>query len=143
MSRFEKKGWYRLELPEGWEVDEEEDPPAVYRPEGAGALHVSAQAPRPLQPGERIDVFLMLRAYLNQTGVDVHAVPSRRWSSGGLDWAACEYSGENAEGETLRWRVWMATNHDVLAFLTYACREEDRDQEREAVDGIVASLQLA
>jgi len=142
MSLFEKKGWYRVAVPEGWEVDSDEEPPAIYRPEGVGALHLTAQAPRPLKPGERIDVFLMLRAYLNQTGVDLHAIPSRRWSERGVDWASCDYTGDNAEGETLFWRVWMATNHDVLVFLTYACREEDKDVERDAVDRIVSSLEL-
>jgi hypothetical protein len=139
---FEKKGWFRLTLPEGWEADEDETPVAIYHPDGAGALQVTAETPRPLPPGGRIDVFLMLRAFLKQTGVDFDETLARRSTERGLDHAFYEYSADSAEeGETL-WRSWMVTNHDILVFLTYACREEDRDLERAAVDGIVASLEL-
>lgn len=142
MSAFEKKGWYRAELPEGWEAGEEEGVVSFHHPEGAGALQATAQAPRPLKPGERMDPYLLLRAYLNQTGVDIHSVDSTRGSARGLDWARAEYDAKSEEGEDLSWRIWMLTNHDVLVFLTYVCRREDKDAERAAVDAIVASLTL-
>jgi hypothetical protein len=141
MKEFEKKGWFRVTLPAGWQVDEEEEPLAIYHPEGGGALQVTWQAPRPLKPGEKIDVYLLLRAFLRQSGVNIEETESRRFSERGLDWASCEYSGASGE-EVLSWRVWMVTNHDIVVFLTYACREEDRDLEREAVDGILATLEL-
>jgi len=142
MSDYEKKGWFKISLPEGWEVDESEEPLSFYHPEGAGALQATVQAPRPLKPGQKVDVFLMLRAFLAQTGVDIESTASRRYSERGLDWAACEYAGESPEEEDLVWRVWMATNHDVVAFFTYACREEEKEAERAAVDGILGSLEL-
>jgi hypothetical protein len=37
----------------------------------------------------------------------------------------------------------MVTNHDIVVFLTYACREEEQEKERAIVDGIVASLSLS
>jgi hypothetical protein len=142
VSVYEKKGWFRLTLPEGWEVDEDESPVAIYHPEGAGALQVTAETPRPLPPGGRIDVFLMLRAFLRQTGVDFDETLARRTTEKGLDRAFYEYTAESPEeGETL-WRSWMVTNHDIVVFLTYACRDEDKDRERALVDGIVASLEL-
>jgi len=139
---FEKKGWYRLELPDGWEVDEDENPVAIYHPEGAGALQVTAETPRPLPPGGKIDVFLMLRAFLKQTGVDFDETLAVRSFSGGLDRAFYEYTAESPEEGRALWRSWMVTNHDIVVFLTYACREEDQDAERAAVDGIVGSLTL-
>ncbi len=142
MKPFEKKGWFKLSLPDDWEADEDEDPPAIYHPEGAGALQITVQAPRPLKPGEKIDVYLMLRAFLRQSGVNIEETDSRRASDRGLEWASCEYSGASAEEGVLFWRVWMATNHDVVVFLTYTCRENDKDLEREAIDGIVATLEL-
>ena len=139
---FEKKGWYRLTLPDGWEADEEEEGVvAIYEQDGAGALQVSAQTPRPLPPGGKIDVFLMLRAFLKQTGVDFVEEAATRRTERGLDWAGYEYN-DNPGDEDLLVRSWMATNHDLLIFLTYACREEDKDLERAAVDAIVASLEL-
>ncbi|MFN3485941.1 MAG: hypothetical protein ACK44W_10735 [Planctomycetota bacterium] len=143
MRTYERKGWFRLRLPEGWEVDESEDAPAVYRPEGVGVLHVTAQDPRPLRPGERIDVHLLLRAFLRQTGTDPDRVASRRWADRGLEWVAGEFDEEAAEGGRVRWRVWMATNHDLVAFVSYACPAEEADRERADVDAIVGSLELA
>jgi len=141
---FEKKGWYRLTVPEGWDVDEEEDGPvAIYHPDGAGALQVTAETPRPLPPGGKIDVFLMLRAFLKQTGVDFDESLAVRSTERGLDRAFYEYSAESPEEGMVLWRSWMATNHDIVVFLTYACREEDEDRERAAIDGIVASLELS
>ena len=80
MTVYEKKGWYRLALPEGWQVDEDETPVALYHPDGPGALQVTAETPRPLPPGGKIDVFLMLRAFLKQTGVDFDESAARRYS---------------------------------------------------------------
>ena len=140
---FEKKGWYRLTVPDGWEIDEDETPVAIYHPDGAGALQVTAETPRPLPPGGRIDVFLMLRAFLKQTGVDFDETLAVRATERGLDRASYEYSAESPEEGKVTWRSWMVTNHDIVVFLTYACREEDEDRERAAIDGIVASLELS
>ena len=143
MTVYEKKGWYRLALPEGWQVDEDETPVALYHPDGAGALQVTAETPRPLPPGGKIDVFLMLRAFLKQTGVDFDESAARRYSERGQDRAFYEYCAESPEEGEIVWRSWMVTNHDVVVFLTYACRQEDKDLERAAVDGILASLELS
>jgi hypothetical protein len=144
VKEFHKKGWYRLALPEEWEVDEDEAPVAIYREGGAGALQVTAEAPRPLPPGGRIDVFLMLRAFLKQTGVDFDEELARRSSEGGLDRAFFEYSAPSPEEDgPVLWRTWMVTNHDIVVFLTYACREEDAELERAQVDAIVGSLRLS
>ena len=143
MTRYEKKGWYRLEFPEGWQVDEDEAPASIYHPDGAGALQVTAESPRPLPPGGKIDVFLMLRAFLKQTGVDFDETLARRSTERGLDRAFYEYEAESPEDGRIVWRSWMVTNHDIVVFLTYACREEDKDLERAAVDGILASLELS
>lgn len=141
MKVFEKKGWYRLSIPDGWDVDEDETPVAIYDPEGAGALQVTAETPRPLPPGGRIDVFLMLRAFLKQTGVDFDETLAKRKTERGLDWASTEYTADSDEGEAL-WRSWMVTNHDIVVFLTYGCRTEDGDVQRAEIDAIVGSLEL-
>lgn len=143
MTVFEKKGWYRLTLPDGWEADEDESPVAIYHPEGAGALQLTAETPRPLPPGGKIDVFLMLRAFLKQTGVDFIEEGATRTTERGLDRAFYEYMAESPEEGNVVWRSWMVTNHDIVVFLTYACREEDKDRERATVDAIVASLELS
>jgi len=113
------------------------------RAQGAGALQVTAETPRPLPPGGKIDVFLMLRAFLKQTGVDFVEEAATRSTQGGLDRAFYEYMAESPEEGQVLWRSWMVTNHDIVVFLTYACREEDKEAERSAVDAIVASLALS
>lgn len=142
MSVFEKKGWYRLELPDGWEADEEDGVVSIYHADGAGALQVTAETPRPLPPGGKIDVFLLLRAFLKQTGVDFDETLASRSFAGGVDRAVYEYTAESPDEGPLLWRAWMVTNHDLVVFLTYACREGDKEVERSVVDSIVASLEL-
>lgn len=140
--RFEKKGWYTVELPEGWTVDEDEDPVAIYHPDGVGALQVSAETPRLSKAGEKPDVFLMLRAFLRGTGVDIDAIPSRRGSARGMDWAEAEYVEDSPQEGKVFWLARMVVTPNSLVFLTYACAEEDKERERAAVDAILASLEL-
>ena len=142
MSVFEKKGWYRIPVPDGWIVDENEDPLAIHHPEGCGALQITAESPRPLKPGDRIDAYLYLRAYLKQTGIDIEETESERYSRNGLEWARSEYDADSPDEGLLAWRVWLATNHESLIFLTYACREEEKSVEKWAVDGMVDELEL-
>jgi hypothetical protein len=84
----------------------------------------------------------MLRAFLKQTGVDFDETVATRTTEKGLDRAFYEYTAESPEEGEAVWRSWMVTNHDVVVFLTYACRKEDEDRERDLVEGIVRSLEL-
>lgn len=143
MGLFEKEGWFRIDLPDGWEVEEEGGgPAAIFRRGGTGALQVSAQAPQPLRSGERVDVGLLFGAYLRGIGVDPGRTRPERFRRGGAEWAAGEYVEEDSRGGRTFWRLWMALGRDVLVFLTYACPESDRERDREAVEGIVATLVL-
>ena len=142
MNTYEKKGWYRIPVPDGWVVDENDEPLAIHHPEGCGALQITAQSPRPLKPGERLDAYLYLRGYLRQTGTDIEETDAERYSRGGLDWARSEYEADASGEGLLCWRVWLATNHESLVFVTYACREEDKSVERRVIDGIVNGLEL-
>ena len=142
MNTYEKKGWSRIPVPDGWVVDENEEPLAIHHPEGCGALQITAQSPRPLKPGERLDAYLYLRGYLRQTGTDIEETEAERYSRGGLDWARSEYEADLPDEGLLYWRVWLATNHESLVFVTYACREEDKSVERWVIDGIVNGLEL-
>jgi hypothetical protein len=142
VSLYERKGWFRIELPEGWEAEEEEGTLSLSRADGPGALQLTVrEGPRGGKPGQKDDPYLLLRAFAAQTGVDFEVASPRRWTSGPLDWAACEWTAEE-EGETVAWRAWMATNQDLLAFATYASPADERDRERAAVDSLLAGLEL-
>jgi hypothetical protein len=143
MRDYEKKGWFRLRVPDDWNVEEDGDIASFDPPDASGALHVSTLTVRPLKPGERVDVYLMLRAFLKQsTGQSFEDLEPRRWSARGLDWAGCEYPSEDPESGELHNRAWMATNHDIVAFVTWTCLASDREARRAELDAIVESLEL-
>lgn len=143
MGTFEKKGWFRIELPEGWEVREEAGGPTAFgRRGGAGALQVTAQASPRIRPGEPLPVDLLFEGYLRGIGVDPDPVRAERFRRGGAEWAAAEFVEEGAAGDRTFWRLWMALGPGVLLFVTYACPEPERERDREVVEGIVATLVL-
>ena len=142
MRTYERRGWFRLTLPDGWDVDESEDPPAIYRPEGSGVLHVTARETRPPRPGETIDVEFMLRMFLRQSGTDPKKLAIRKWTESGVEWAGTEFEEEGPEGDLLRWLVWLATNHDLILFLSYVRRADEGEPERPEVEAIVRSLEF-
>lgn len=141
MKPFTKEGWYQIAVPDHWEVDGDDTPVAVYDPNGPGAIQITAEAPKSRKAGERIDVFLVMRAFLKSTGVALDEENARRWSKDGIEWASTEYEGESPDGPVF-WRVWFATNHDVLAFFTYACPADEKDVERATVDAVLKSVVL-
>jgi len=139
---YERKGWFTIDVPDGWEGSEEEGVVVLHDPAGPGALHVSALTLDGRKPGDRIDVFIALRGYLRGTGVKMQPTKAERFSREGHEFASYEHvAQERGEGPTF-WRTWFATNQDVLAMATYNCREADKDAERAAVTRAVESLRL-
>ncbi len=141
MKSFKKAGWYEFTLPDNWEVDEEESPIAVWQPDGAGALQITAEQLPRKKSNDPLDCFLALRAFLRSTGHDLEESSARRFSRNGVQGAFTEYEADGGE-EDIFWRVWFMTNQETILFLTYACRIEDRDVERKSVDGIVESVRM-
>jgi hypothetical protein len=142
MSRYERKGWFTVDLPPGWVGEEDEDIVVLHHPDRSGAMHVSAQTLEHRKPGGRIDVMLALRGYLRGLGVKMKEKQADRWTRDVFEFACHEYvSQERGEGPTF-WRTWFVTNQDVLAMLTYNCPEKDKDVERDEVDAVLRSLKL-
>lgn len=142
MTPYEKKGWFRLELPDGWGADESEEPLTFASPRGDGMLQVTALDPRPLKPGEKLDPALLLVTFLKQAGVSLGPVGTRSYAAGGMDWAAAEWTEEAEDVGLVTWRGWIATNHDLFAFLTYACPAGQEEADRADVDSILAGFRL-
>ncbi len=142
MKTFERKGWYRLELPDGWEEVEGEEPLTFVPPEGEGMLQVTVQDPRALKPGEQVDPALLLVTFLKQIGVTLGPVGTRSYRAGGQDWAAAEWTEESADSGRLSWRGWIATDQDLFAFLTYACPAGREEADRADVEAILGSFRL-
>ena len=142
MTPYEKKGWFRLELPEGWVADESEEPLTFTPPRGDGMLQVTVQDPRPLKPGEKLDPALLLVAFLGQAGVTLGPAGARSHGAGGLDWAEAEWTEEAEDVGPVSWRGWIATNHDLFAFLTYACPAGQEEADRAELGSMLASFRL-
>ncbi len=140
MKTYEKKGWFSIELPDHWEIDESEEPAALYDPNGAGVIHAGVQTPD-LKSEETIDPYLFLRAFVMQTGVGFMEQNAQRFQKDGVKGATYEFTSNGPEGK-LRERLWFLTARDFILFLTYTCREEERQVERETVDRVVKSVKL-
>lgn len=143
MTPYEKKGWFRAELPDGWTADESGEPITFVSPRGDGALQVTVTDPRSLKPGEKIDAALLLATFLKQTGVTPGPVGTRSYPAGGMDWAAAEWEEESEDAGRVLWRGWIVTNHDLFAFLTYACPAGQEEADRADVDAILAGFRLS
>jgi len=142
MPAYERKGWFVVEMPDGWVGEEEDGVVLLHHPDHSGAMHVTAQTLENRKPGDRIDVFIALRAYLRGVGIKVQPTKADRWTRDGLEGASYEHASmEEGEGPTF-WRTWMITNQDVLATVTYNCPDSDRDIERADVDAVIQSLRL-
>jgi hypothetical protein len=143
VTPYEKKGWFRLELPDGWVADEAEEPLTFVSPRGDGALQVTVNDPRSLKAGDRVDAALLLVTFLRQVGVTLGPVGTRSYAEAGQDWAAAEWDEESEDAGRIRWRGWIATNHDLFAFITYACPADQEAADRADVDSILSSFRLS
>ncbi len=142
MPTYERKGWFTIEIPDGWVGEEEGGVVVLHHPDRSGAMHVTAQTLENRKADDRIDVFIALRGYLRGVGINVQPTKADRWTRNGLEGASYEHASmEEGEGPTF-WRTWMMTNQEVLATLTYNCPDADRSLERAEVDGVVESLRL-
>jgi hypothetical protein len=87
-------------------------------------------------------VEFMLRMFLRQSGTDPKKLAIRKWTESGVEWAGTEFEEEGPEGDLLRWLVWLATNHDLILFLSYVRRADEGEPERPEVEAIVRSLEF-
>ena len=78
MRSYKKAGWYELSLPDQWEVDEEDSPVAIWQPDGAGALQITAEQLPHHKSGDEMDCFLALRAFLSSVGHELDESSARR-----------------------------------------------------------------
>ncbi|MHC4605616.1 MAG: hypothetical protein ACYTAF_01610 [Planctomycetota bacterium] len=141
MHTYAKKGQFSVELPDSWVADEGQDPPALYDPDGVGVIHAGVQEIG-LKKGERLDPFLFLRAFVHQASVRFDEEEAERFQREGLEGATYEFTS-HSEGGKVRERLWFITDGQVLLFLTYVCPADERDTQREIVDGIVKSVRLS
>lgn len=116
-------------LPDGWEVESDDDAVTCFDPDGPGALQLSAL--RHDQPID--DKFLR---HLAAEHLDAGAQTAK---------AECgEFSGFELgyDDDEQFWREWYLRAGPVVLFVTYNCPLAAEGQEEGAVDAILDSLQV-
>lgn len=126
-------GWWVVEYPTDWCVDESEDPVTFYRPEiGVCALQISSFR----TPGQQ-DTRQVLSEYLSDQDVPVSETTIGVQQDGPKTVCSCNYLA----GDTY-WHVWVISQGSQLLFVTYNCEVADKGQELDRVLGIISSVRI-
>jgi hypothetical protein len=145
MTRVTIDPAFEVEIPAGWEAEGDEEGGVNLSSEaGIGLLHLIAFPQEPdeiLDPGEELYIFLEEQGVeLVEDEIEDMDLPD------GAELALCEYTAEeededDPEGGTY-WMVGVAAAPGNLVFCNYSCPADEADAEREAVVGILKTLQL-
>ena len=127
-------GWYSVEYPVDWVVEESEDLVTFYRPEtGIGALQISAFR----TPGQQ-DVRQVLSEYLSDQHVPVNDATIIVQQDGPKMVGSFNY----VEADSY-WHAWVISQGSHLLFITYNCEAGDKEQELDTVLNIVSSVKIS
>lgn len=131
-SFISRAGWFSLNHPETWEVEEDEYI-ALYDPEnGVGALHISAyEAPGPVDPRAE------LLEHLSEEDPSIRLEDIQTSVDGPKATASFESTDETSFD-----RVWFIGQGSYLVIATYHSDPEDKDKETNEVEEIVRSIAI-
>lgn len=140
-------GAVEVELPAGWEVEEDEEGGVLLlAPDGPGLLHL-AHFPQP--EGEVPDPGEELYAFLEDQGVELEDDEVEDLElAGGAELALCEYlteqddAGDEDEEPATYWLIAVATGPGSLVFCNYSCPAGEQGEERETVRRLLSHLRL-
>ena len=124
MKAYSTSEW-SLRLPPGWEALAKDGCRSIFKPNGAGALQISAAVKDGTVTHEDLVEFASLPQVSGAAEVHVGGFV-------GLEEDDCQ--------EATFWRRWWLRNGRVALFVTYNCAVDDRHEERVAVDQILRSL---
>lgn len=126
-------GWYWVEYPVDWAVEESEDLVTIYLPEtGIGALQISAFR----TPGQQ-DTRQVLSEYLSDQGLLVNDATIVVQQDGPKMVSSFNY----VEADSY-WLVWVISQGSHLLFVTYNCEVANKEQELQSVLGMVNSISI-
>lgn len=116
---------WSLDLPEGWQVEDEEECTLIYHPEGVGAFQLSAFHK---DTGDISDEDLIDFA----EGADILPVEFPHLQG---------YENIEVEDDAFISNWWLRNGPDFV-FVTYACDKDDQAVEAEEVEKMMQSLQV-
>jgi hypothetical protein len=130
------RGWFTLEVPEGWDMKTEDCVTTLRSPHGGGVVFLSgARHMGGPQPSfGRAD---FLSRFLASLGIDVEEddIP-------GLLGTGCRVYSHTRLSEGVCWRYFSVTDDETALLISYSGEEEDAGQDAHAVDSIVESVRL-
>ncbi len=147
--RVEISGGAEVEIPEGWDWENDEEGGVnLMSEEGAGLLHLVIFEQ---DPGALADPAEELYAFLEDQGIELEEDEVEDVElDGDGHLALCEYiteqdepqEGEEEDEPSTFWLVGVATAPGNLLFGSYSCPAGEQEPEREVVRSILASARL-
>ena len=128
MKQFRSQHW-QLDLPIGWQTEEEEEAVCLYNPDSNGTLTISATREDQNISDEYIEELLAdhLDAGAELIEVELGAFSGVSFCYDDND----EY-----------WCEWYLRNGPVLLFITYNCPLDEEGSEDDVIESILESLKL-
>ena len=126
------EGFLSVELPAGWQCEEDQGVISFYHPDGVGVVQVSfARGHEQAELDEWSQSFAddQRLGKIEPVKTSVGGVPAR------------QFEALSHDEEPLLWRVWHCGFGGRVATVSYVCAAEDREAERHAVERLIASIQ--
>ena len=130
------RGWFTLEIPEGWDMKTEDSVTTLRSPHGGGVVYLSgARHVGGLQPSfGRAD---FLTRFLTSLGIDVEEEDIAA-SLG----TACRVYSHTRVSEGVCWRYFSVSDDETALLISYSGEQDDAGRDAKAVDIIVGSVRL-
>lgn len=126
MSEFQGNSW-KVQLPEGWLGEHDEECSTIYHPEGVGALQISSYSKS--DTVTEADLKNMAQDHID-AGANLAKASAGEFSGFTLAFGS--------DGEF--WQFWYVGKGNTALLLSYNCEEADLGPERDYAKNIVANL---
>jgi hypothetical protein len=136
------EGWIILEVPEGWEAQEEPDLITLIKTgHGVGALQFSFYHRNRANKNIETDAKQMVLSFMQQENVSITNIKVNlaRFKNHAL--AFTEYIKEEKKQINF-WRLWQLVDATRAVTITYNCDIEDKDIERKEIDEIISKIEF-
>jgi hypothetical protein len=118
------EGWFSIEIPEGWQLDESRESISIFNPNGFGAFTISLLSS--IDPTSK-DGCYVARRFAAQRGWEVPDKAFRLETRKGE--SICSFEYNTSDGPIEYWLVSSFRAPHRAALLTYTCLFADRSKE--------------
>ena len=130
------KGWFTLQVPDGWAMATEDSVTTLRSPSGTGIVYLSgARHSRGRQPSFGGADFLA--RFLRSLGLEVEEAAIANAAGTG-----CRIYSHQRTTPVAEWSFWSVTDDETALLISYARPVDDEPGDRDDVDSIVRSVRL-